>query len=219
MGSELTEAAEPATSASTNTSAPEPGTRGRDAGRAGPDPPSEVSEQYKLSFEAECTARYHTFRRGFFERAHKISLFCVVAVGTTGVSTLVVRSGFDAAWLAGVAALFGALNLVFDPAGAARRHEALQRRAQELCGAIDRTLDPTAKHFAQWKESLHGVYGDEPPPLRALHALAYNATLSGRKERPNDDLLVVTGWHRAMAQFLPFTNERFPRRSEIATRK
>ncbi len=218
MGSEPTEAAKPAASASTNT-ASGPGARGRDAGLAGADPSSQVSEQYRLSFEAECTARYHTFRRGFFERVHKISLFCVVAVGTTGISTLVIRSGFDAAWLAGLAALFGALNLVFDPAGGARRHEALQRRAHELCGAIDRTLDPTTEHFAQWKEALHGIYGEEPPPLRALHALAYNATLSGRKERPNDDLLVVTGWQRVMAQFLPFTNEPFPRRSEIATRK
>lgn len=172
--------------------------------------------QYSCSFHAERTARYHAARRGFFEAWHRWVLFLVVALGTAGVSSVIGGSGANAATISGITAVLGALNLAFDPAGRARLHEALQRRAFALCGEIDATIAPSVEAEARWRSALHQIWADEPPPKRALDAIAYNATLEGRREWPDGNLLVVTPWQRALKHVLPFNEARFPRRSEAA---
>lgn len=184
--------------------------------------PEELTEQYRASFNAERTARYHAARRGFFESVHRWTLFAIVVFGTAGVSNFLTalgaRYGIDAGVLAAITAALGAANLAFDPAGRARLHEALQRKAYDLCGEIDGTVSPTEVDSARWREKLHKIFADEPPPKRALDAIVYNATLSGRRENPDEDLVVITLFQRAMKQVLPFANAKFPRRGETKDR-
>lgn len=180
----------------------------------------QVGLQERVSFDAERTARYHSARRGFFEGIHRWTLFAVVASGSVGfinfvgVWTQKIGAGPEA--FAAIAALIGAANLAFDPAGRARLHEALQRKAYELGAEVDGVVEPTPQQCAEWRSKLHKIYAEEPPPKRALDAVVYNATLSGRRENPSDDLLVISILQRTFKQILPFQNARFPRRAEMA---
>jgi hypothetical protein len=74
-----------------------------------------------------------------------------------------------------MAAIIGALQLVFDFGGRAHIHEVLQRRYFELVADIDGTANPTEEDFRKWQAVLGRIYADEPPPMRALDALSYNA--------------------------------------------
>jgi hypothetical protein len=184
---------------------------------------NQPSPQYIASFNAERTARYHVARRGFFEAVHRVSLFTIVALGTTGVVGLLnnygASVGITPELAAGLSALLGAINLVFDPAGRARVHENLQRKAFELGAEIDLVVSPSAEDCARWNSLLHRIYAEEPPPKRALDAVVYNATLSGRKEDPADDLLVISFWQQIAKQILPFANAKFLRRCELTRTK
>lgn len=180
-------------------------------------PESELTPQYTVSFSAERTARYHMARRGFFEKMHRGSMFIIVAIGTTGVAGALVSQGINGAFLSGLSALLGAANLVFDPAGRARQHEALQRKAFELCAEIDSDIAPSAERCAEWTARLHKIYADEPPPMLAVDAVAYNATLAGRREQP--DLLVITPLQSWLRNFWSFANVHFPHRSELKAEK
>jgi hypothetical protein len=40
---------------------------------------------------------------------------------------------------------------------------------------IDGTANPTEEDFRKWQAALGRIYADEPPPMRALDALSYNA--------------------------------------------
>lgn len=196
----------------------EPTRRSADAEGSPADPTSEVAEitpQYRVSFNAERTARYHAARRGFFETIHRGSLFIVVALGTTGVVGLTNRFGIDAAMLAGITALLGAINLVFDPAGRARTHEALQRKAFELGAEIDHVHEPTLDQCAAWSAELHKIYADEPPSMLALDAIAYNATLSGRRENPQKFMIVLSAKQRWFRHFFSFSSDEFLHRYEL----
>ncbi len=179
----------------------------------------QMTSQERVSFDAERTARYHSARRGFFEGIHRWTLFAVVASGSVGfinfVGAWMLKIGVGPEAFAGLAALIGAANLAFDPAGRARLHEALQRKAYELGAEVGGVIEPTPQQCAEWRSKLHKIYAEEPPPKRALDAVVYNATLSGRRENPDDDLIVISLSQRAFKQILPFQNAKFPRRAEV----
>ena len=73
------------------------------------------------------------------------------------------------------AAPLGALQLVFDFNGRARLHEGLQRKYYDLLADIDGVLEPSDDQIVKWQSTLNKIYSDEPPPMRALDAIAYNA--------------------------------------------
>src|SRR5437763_14108620 len=89
-------------------------------------------ERYILAFNAERNARYHASRRSFFELMHRWTLFSVVVLGTAGVFNGVVALGLPPATTGGLAAILGALSLVFAPYSKAQLHETLNRRSFEL---------------------------------------------------------------------------------------
>lgn len=180
---------------------------------------AQITPQERVSFDAERTARYHSARRGFFEGIHRWTLFAVVASGSVGfinfVGAWMLKIGVGPEAFAALAALIGAANLAFDPSGRARLHEALQRKAYELGAEVDGSIEPTPQQCADWRSKLHKIYAEEPPPKRALDAVVYNATLSGRRENPSDDLIVISLSQRTFKQILPFQNAKFPRRAEM----
>jgi hypothetical protein len=182
----------------------------------------QMTHQERVSFDAERTARYHSARRGFFEGIHRWTLFAVVASGSVGFINFIVvwtqKWGVGPEVFAALAAMIGAGNLAFDPAGRARLHEALQRKAYELGAEVDGVVDPTPQQCAEWRAKLHKIYAEEPPPKRALDAVVYNATLSGRRENPDDDLVVISFPQRTFKQVLPFQNAKFSRRGEVRLR-
>ena len=130
-----------------------------------------ASQAWEIKFDALRNAIYHSSRRRFFELLSRFLSFCVVVSGTAAVANLAV---LDPRWLAALAAAIGALQLVFDFNGRARLHENLQRRYFELIAVIDAVVEATDQDVAKWRADLNRIYADEPPPMRALDAIAYN---------------------------------------------
>jgi hypothetical protein len=126
---------------------------------------------FNVRFDALRNAVYHASRRRFFELLSRSLSFLVVVSGTAAVASV---AGWDPRWPAAGAAVIGALQLVFDFNGRARLHERLQQKYFELISAVDKKLSPSEADVAQWRSDLGIIYADEPPPMKALDAIAYN---------------------------------------------
>jgi hypothetical protein len=94
-----------------------------------------------------------------------------VVSGTAAVANLDL---LEPRFLAAIASSIGALQLVFDFNGRARINELLQRKYYELLAQIDAVTNPSKEQISEWQAALNRIYVDEPPPMRALDAIAYN---------------------------------------------
>jgi hypothetical protein len=158
-----------------------------------------------IRFDAMRNAIYHSSRRRFFELLTRVLSFLVVVSGTVAVANL---HAVDPRLMAAVAATIGAIQLVFDFGGRARLHEKLQMQYFQLISTIDGTINSTDVEKAKWEAALSLIYADEPPPMRALDAVAYNKACDslgfGAKAR-----LKVEWWQSLLRQFYSFPNARF----------
>ncbi len=160
-----------------------------------------------LRFVVLRNAIYHASRRRFLDTGNRALTFVVIAAGAGAVGDIGQSLGVTAQWLAAIATLAGALQLVFDLAGKARTHEFLQRRFYEVLAEIDEAGQPTEAQIAKWNAGLARLYAEEPPPMRALEAISHNAAKeslgAGRRVR-------VEWWHTLLKQWWPFHGSEFP---------
>jgi hypothetical protein len=169
---------------------------------------------FNVRFDALRNAVYHASRRRFFELLSRSLSFLVVVSGTAAVASV---AGWDPRWPAAGAAVIGALQLVFDFNGRARLHERLQQKYFELISAVDKKLSPSEADVAQWRSDLGIIYADEPPPMKALDAIAYNKACDSLG--CPDGRLPVNWWQWLMQQVFPFSNTDFgTEKSAQATR-
>jgi hypothetical protein len=159
----------------------------------------------QIRFEALRNAIYHSSRRRFFELLTRFLSFLVVVSGTVAVANLKV---VDPRLMAALAAIIGATQLVFDFGGRARLHEKLQAQYFQLIATIDGAVDPTDADTAKWEAQLSLIYADEPPPMRALDAVAYNKACdslgySGSAHAP------VKWWQALLRHIYSFPNTQF----------
>jgi hypothetical protein len=155
-------------------------------------------------FDALRNAIYHTSRRRFFELLSRSLSFLVVVSGTAAVANL---KAFEPRYAAAGAAVIGALQLVFDFNGRARTHEILQRKYYDLVAEIDGIMNPNDEQIVRWQAALNRIYADEPPPMRALDAIAYNAACRnmGKDTSPKH----VNFFQLALSQIYSFPNTDF----------
>ena len=92
----------------------------------------------------------------------------MIISGTAAVANLAM---LEPRLLAAVAAIIGAMQLVFDFGGRARIHEMLQRKYFELIAEIDAAAEPTEEQIRQWQAALYRIYLDEPPCVRWTQSL------------------------------------------------
>jgi len=73
--------------------------------------------------------------------------------------------------------------------------------------AISEKIDPSAVDIAKWEAELHRLYSEEPAPMRALDAIAYNAASKslGKKTR-----IRIRPWHSIFKQWWAFNESEFP---------
>jgi hypothetical protein len=158
-----------------------------------------------IRFNAMRNAIYHSSRRRFFELLSRSLSFLVVVSGTVAVANLQMISP---RLMAAIAAIIGALQLVFDFGGRARLHEKLQSQYFQLISTIDGTINPAEVDLAKWESALSLIYADEPPPMRALDAVAYNKACDslgfGTQAR-----LKIKWWQSLLRQVYSFPNARF----------
>ncbi|MGD9838048.1 MAG: hypothetical protein AB7F72_04935 [Afipia sp.] len=160
------------------------------------------------SFQIEClkNARYHEDREIFFARLHKLTMLVAVLGGT---ATFAFVSQFKL--FAGLIAIAGIVDLVFDVSGKARLHAALRRRVYDVMAQAENAN----RDLSELKEQAARIYADEPPCMHAVNALAYNAAMQAF-DRPVKYQFPVTGWHRALRHWWPFTADDFKTHDEIA---
>ena len=157
-----------------------------------------------LRFEALRNAIYHSARKSFLDKKNKFFSLIVILAGASAVGDLGTHFHIDAKWLAFVAAAAGSVQLVFDFGVRAREHDFLQRRYYELVAKI---AESKSEDFAALDAELHRLYADEPAPMRALDAIAYNAA----SESLGKDVRVKVKWyHTLLSQCLPFNHAEFP---------
>ena len=73
-----------------------------------------------------------------------------------------------------LAAIIGAVSVVWNPTNRARNHEILARRFYETAKRID-VYGADPERLKQWIDEVLGVYEDEPEVFHALNAECYNA--------------------------------------------
>ena len=161
-----------------------------------------------IKFEALRNAIYHTARRGFLDRMNKSCSFLVILFGAAAVGDLGKQYAIGANWLAFIAAAAGTVQLVADFGVSARNHEFLQRQYYQLIAEIAAAINPTELQIASWEAKLNRIYGEEPPPMRALDAIAYNAAceLFGKQA----DRVKVNWWQSVLRHLFMFSSAEFP---------
>jgi hypothetical protein len=166
-------------------------------------------EVFRLRHKALRNALYHSARYRFLDGVNRWFNFMVILTGTGAAAKIVDASTLAALALGGSIAAIGALQLVFDYAGRALRHEALQRRYYEMLADIDCLTSPTLQDCAKWKGDISRIAADEPPTMRALDAIADNqatsALMGGNRPR-----MKITRWQSVTRQFLAHNSGAFP---------
>nr|WP_278520108.1 hypothetical protein [Brucella anthropi] len=172
-------------------------------------PDDEIAEAiFGLRHMALRNALYHTARYRFLDGVNRWFNFMVI-LGGTGTAAEIAKSNTGAATiLGGGIAAIGALQLVFDYAGRAHRHEGLQRRYYEMLADIDCAARPGGDDCARWRADVSRIAADEPPTMRALDAIADNqatsALLGGDRPR-----MKVTWWQSITRQLLAHNGGKF----------
>lgn len=135
-------------------------------------PVPETSETSKIDeFRCIClmNARYHSTREAFLDTVHRWLMFGIIIFGASSVIDFLrpwnkVASG-------ALAAIFGALDLVFDLSNRARAHALMKRRYFELLADVTEGHKTVAGGYA----CMHRLSADEEPAYHALISASWNA--------------------------------------------
>lgn len=162
-----------------------------------------------IRFDALRNGIYHSSRGGFLNFLNRSLSFVVVVTGAAAVADLSrMEWGVSPAVFAFVATVAGALQLVFDFGSRARTHEFLQRRFYELSAELAEASSPDDADIRRWDATLKRLYAEEPPPMRALDAISYNAAIEslgwGGEKR-----LRVKWWQSLFRQIFAFNQAAF----------
>lgn len=176
---------------------------------AAADPPSEGPRLTPLEvFEVEClnSARYHEDREQFFSLVNKWALFFIVASGTASLSPL--KADYPVV-LPALTTLAGLLNLVFDISGKARLHAGLKREVYSILAETKVSDD-----LPLLQKRLVLVYAEEPPPMYAVSAVAYNGAMASR-DRPEKYFIKISTWARFWRHLWPYAANSFKTYEEL----
>lgn len=167
-----------------------------------------VKQAADLRFDILRNAIYHTARNQFLGRCTRIVNFVIIALGTSAAAQLGDATHIiDDKWLAGLAALVATFQLVSDFGVAAATHAYLQRRCYELLSELELVVVADEPKLAALRAKLTTLYGEEPPPMRALDAVAYNAACDsiGR----GDERVEINWWQSLWRHVYPFNGTQF----------
>ncbi|AZG75550.1 hypothetical protein [Methylocystis rosea] len=159
-----------------------------------------------LRFDLLRNAIYHTARGQFLDLCTRSLNFVVIALGTSAAAEIG-KGHIEPKWLAAAATFAATIQLVGDLGVSARVHFYLQRRCYELLSELEGPAPKDQTKIAEVRAKLTVLYGEEPPPMRALDAVAYNAACDsvGKGERR----VKISWFQSAMRQFYPFNGTKF----------
>jgi hypothetical protein len=164
-----------------------------------------------VEFDCVRSAIYHGARMHFLDRLNRWMMFIVVLSSTVTMSTFIIAIGLSPEIFAIVSATFAAANIAFGFSNRARDHDFLRRKYYDLLAKlIESREDPDIA------ERIHcemlRVSATEPPPLRALDAIAYNAALEGLG-REHAKRIPIRWWESFLRHLYPFNSTDFASRT------
>jgi len=161
----------------------------------------------RISFRIDClrNARYHEDREWFFAIIHKLTMFVVVLGGTAAFAFV-----NQYRWAVALISIAAIVDLVFDVSGKARLHAGLRRRYNYV---LAQSYNPS-RDLASLEEQAVSIYGEEPPCMHAVNALAYNAAMRAF-DRPEKKLLQITNMQRLLRHLWAYTAEDFKTGEEV----
>jgi hypothetical protein len=174
-----------------------------------------VSEYVSGSkFDALRNAIYHTARRDYYDCCNRLLNFAVIVLGA-GVATKAAGMIHVTGIVLELSVLVTATaQLTFDFGFKARTHEFLQKRYFEMLEQMELDDDIDQK---KWTAKLYSIASEEPMPMRALDALAYNAALdattSDIKIREANRVHIPLR-HRILCNFVAFNAYQYRLESE-----
>ena len=107
-----------------------------------------------------------------------------------------------------LAALIGAISVVWNPTDRARNHEILSRRFYETAKKIN-TQAADSDSIKQWTDEILGIYEDEPEVFHALNAECFNAATQAMGHKP-DRFQQVKWWQHHLRHWWRFSAKDFP---------
>jgi hypothetical protein len=173
-------------------------------------PQAEMTPLERAKFKCIRNANYHSDLERFYARWHKIFMFLVVALGTAAIGSAVTHDNIYATVGTGLAVLAGLVDLVWDVDGRARLHSDLRRRSYDLLARLEANEDIRAIEV-----EFVRLVGDEPPPMYAVDALAFNTAVDALG-RPPGQKYVLAMWQRWVRHWLAFRSNQFPTEEKIA---
>jgi hypothetical protein len=125
-------------------------------------------------FDALRNAIYHSARKTFYDWLNRFLNFLVIVLGAGVAGKVSEHLGIQEIWLELGVLVTAAAQLTFDFGYKARTHEFLQRKYHEMLAELE--MDASSD-VQKWKSKLQTIAADEPMPMRALDAVAYNAAV------------------------------------------
>jgi|GEM_PF-1550024 hypothetical protein len=169
-------------------------------------------------FDALRNAIYHAERRTFFDTLNKGLNFLVIIFGAGVAGKAAHLLHLEDLVLEMGVLLFATLQLVFDFGSRARDHDYLQRRYYEMLSKMERDGDNSETAMRLRSAELLSIAADEPMPMRALDALAYNKALNAVVTDPEIAKAYrqyVSFWQKRFRHFVAFHSAAFPYEEEF----
>lgn len=168
----------------------------------------------EVKFDALRNAIYHVARRNYLDLVNRILNFAVIMLGAGVAGKAASLFQIDGLWLEMGVVVAATVQLTFDFSYRARTHEILQKKYYEMLADIEAETQPDTKRY---DAKLFTISADEPMPMRALDALAYNAAVDATRSDPADKAacrLHVPLAHRLLKQIIPFHSHEYGLDSE-----
>ena len=128
-------------------------------------------------FDALRNALYHTERKTFLDLINRSLNLVVILLGAGVAGKAAKLIHIEENWLELGVVLFATVQLVFDLGGRARDHQFLQRRYYDLLSEMENENLDDDDTLRKCSAKLITISADEPMPMRALDAIAYNKAL------------------------------------------
>jgi hypothetical protein len=169
-------------------------------------------------FNALRNAIYHAARREYYDTLNRLLNFVVIIFGAGVAGKASKLFHVEELWLEFGTLIFATAQLSFDFGSKARTHEFLQRKYGEMLAEIE--LETTANP-AKWNSKLYTIASEEPMPMRAVDALAYNAALDATTSDPKikrENRLRVPFCHRLLRHLIARDGYEYRPESEPISR-
>ena len=135
-------------------------------------------EKHNLLFGVRRSIRYHTARRKFFDRCHKITTAISLIFGSAAIFTVLSNSGeIYTIAAAAFVSIVAAIDLVVGNTDKARLHHDLAKRFIGLEKEMVSVREPTDDDLNLWTATRLGIESEEPPVKRVLDAMMHNELL------------------------------------------